>query len=320
MEALHFANGEVQRLAYPALPAEGYLWLDYARDQDAEWAAEVAALTGVTLDERHIRDAENAGHAAALEEVPQYQMLILRGLAPEANASQFSSRATALIRIDRVLVTVRPPDSRSIPELQQRLLTHTRRPPQSVLDLVHAIANNLVDRFLALREPLNEAMDYWERRLLSDQAATDDWRNLLGYRRELRRLGSLCEEQLDALEAWRRQVLPDDSHGVGVMVRYRDLIEHVRRVLRHVRQLEHDQNALIQLHFSAVTERTNTVMKILTVIAAVFLPLTFIAGIYGMNFEHMPELEHPYAYYAVLGLMAAVAGGLVLLFRWQRWL
>lgn len=75
--------------------------------------------------------------------------------------------------------------------------------------------------------------------------------------------------------------------------------------------------SLVEIHLSISANRTNEVMKTLTIMASIFIPLTFIAGIYGMNFEHMPELAHPWAYFAVLGFMAAVAGGLLLWF-WRR--
>ena len=73
-------------------------------------------------------------------------------------------------------------------------------------------------------------------------------------------------------------------------------------------------------YLSVVSQRTNDIMKVLTLFSAVMLPLTFIAGVYGMNFEHMPELATRYGYFVVLGVMAAVGTGMVLWFRRRRWL
>ena len=78
--------------------------------------------------------------------------------------------------------------------------------------------------------------------------------------------------------------------------------------------------SLVQLHFSAVAHRTNEIMRVLTVVSAIFLPLSFVAGVFGMNFEIMPGLKHPYGYFIALGGMAVVAVGLLVLFRVRRWI
>ncbi|HSH28987.1 MAG TPA: CorA family divalent cation transporter, partial [Thiohalobacter sp.] len=78
--------------------------------------------------------------------------------------------------------------------------------------------------------------------------------------------------------------------------------------------------ALVQLHFSAVAHRTNEIVRVLTVISAIFLPLTVIVGVFGMNFDYMPELAWRYSYFIVLGAMAALAIGLLALFRVKKWI
>ena len=77
---------------------------------------------------------------------------------------------------------------------------------------------------------------------------------------------------------------------------------------------------LLELYLSSVSNRMNEVMKVLTIIATIFIPLTFIAGVYGMNFQYMPELEWPWAYFAVLLIMLLTGAGMLLYFRRKRWL
>jgi magnesium transporter len=89
-----------------------------------------------------------------------------------------------------------------------------------------------------------------------------------------------------------------------------DVVESYRDVL----------SGLTELHISSIGLRTNEIMRVLTVISSIFIPLTFIAGVYGMNFAHMPELKQPYGYFACLGLMLAVAIGQLLFFKRRRWL
>jgi magnesium transporter len=174
----------------------------------------------------------------------------------------------------------------------------------------------MVDRYLQIREPMNRQLTALQDALLDPGDAMKDWRQLLVGRRETRRLEALSEGQLEALEAWHRNSLFEWEQADEV--RYRDLVEHVGRVLAHARDQERDIEAAVQLHFAAVAHRTNKVIQALTVLSAIFFPLTFIVGIYGMNFDNMPELHWRYGYYMVLALLATIAGSLVLYFRRKR--
>jgi magnesium transporter len=96
------------------------------------------------------------------------------------------------------------------------------------------------------------------------------------------------------------------DHSVQLM----DVVESYRDVL----------SGLTEVHISSIGLRTNEIMRVLTVITVIFIPLTFIAGVYGMNFTHMPELSEPWGYFACLGLMLAVAIGQIAYFKKRRWL
>jgi Mg2+ and Co2+ transporter CorA len=94
----------------------------------------------------------------------------------------------------------------------------------------------------------------------------------------------------------------------------------VQRVIKFATDQKFEAEALIQMHFSAVAHRTNEIMRILTLLSAIFLPLSLIAGIFGMNFEYMPELKYHYSYFIVLGGMITLAVVLLVLFKIKRWL
>ncbi|MBA2433546.1 MAG: magnesium and cobalt transport protein CorA, partial [Chthoniobacterales bacterium] len=96
------------------------------------------------------------------------------------------------------------------------------------------------------------------------------------------------------------------DHSVQLM----DVVESYRDVL----------SGLTEIHISSIGLRTNEIMRTLTVISAIFIPLTFIAGVYGMNFEHMPELKKPYGYFVCLGVMILIAIGQLIYFKKRRWL
>jgi magnesium transporter len=100
----------------------------------------------------------------------------------------------------------------------------------------------------------------------------------------------------------------------------RDVYDHIVQIIDSVESLRDVVSGLVELYLSASSHRTNEVMKVLTIVATIFIPLTFVAGIYGMNFTHMPELAHRWAYPVVLGVMALIAGGMVIFFKRRKWM
>jgi magnesium transporter len=99
-----------------------------------------------------------------------------------------------------------------------------------------------------------------------------------------------------------------------------DVYEHLERIAS-LSSLLHDLAAdLIDGYISVASHRLNQIMKVLTIVTAIFVPLGFLAGIYGMNFENMPELHSPWGYYGLLSVMGLIAGGLLLVFKRKRWL
>lgn len=249
------------------------------------------------------------------------------------------TRPVTFFVFERLLVTVRNSGSRSIEQVRQRLLEPKARaaarpgaangaanegvvprlPPRPE-DLMLRLVNGMVDRYLDLRQPLTDRLDRWQRELLDRRRPFNDWRALLDARIELRRLQSLCEEQRDAIQELRDDYLdstPEAQHSDAYLVRIADVLEHVARVLNHAGRLESSIETAVQLHFSATAHRTNQIMRILTVITAVFAPLTLLAGLWGMNFEHIPWAHHPHGFALMVATMVVLAAMLLLLL-WVR--
>ena len=103
-------------------------------------------------------------------------------------------------------------------------------------------------------------------------------------------------------------------------VRSRDVLEHIERVIHHVRRLEQNAETAVQMHFSAQSNRTNDIMRTLTALTAIFLPLNLIAGIFGMNFEFIPLLHEQGGFWWAMGSMVAIAALLGVLFWRKRYL
>ncbi|MFU8781161.1 MAG: CorA family divalent cation transporter, partial [Kiritimatiellia bacterium] len=103
-------------------------------------------------------------------------------------------------------------------------------------------------------------------------------------------------------------------------VYFRDLYDHTIQVMDIVESLRDIIGGLLDIYLSAISNRMNSVMKVLTIIATIFIPLTFIAGVYGMNFEYMPELHYPWAYPVTLVVMLCVSIVMLAFFRRKRWI
>jgi Mg2+ and Co2+ transporter CorA len=341
------------------LPHEGFLWIDAAQEDLADlaaWREQIHRLTGVYLHGLHLRDATNPTHPSYFDNTADYEMVIFRKLSIDApgdvgdsfihtdpiallGKESLPTRAVSFFVLPNALVTVRHGLSQSINEMRQRLhelgkpdqrdgngsraiggLGALTRPPAGPGDLMLRIINAMVDRYLALRTPLTQLLDYWQRELLRPNRKFTDWISLLEARIGLRRLESLCEEQYDALQELREVALDpnetvEDHHGRvraygprrdALLVHINDVLEHIARVLNSARRMEASVESAVQLHFSATAHRTNEIMRVLTVITAIFMPLTLITGIFGMNVD-LPLVKDHHAFWWVLGGMALLA-------------
>lgn len=279
-------------------------------------------LTMQTTDQ--IVQAETEHAATAQAQRPRRSAGFVPALA------KIDTQPVAFFVFDHVLVTVRPGQSRTLEQVRRRLLeftpngrvsshtvVHGIRPPTRPEDLMLRLLNAMVDRYLELRAPLTRQLDRWQRALLNPRYGFSGWEGLLDARIQLRKLEHLCEEQRDALQEFRDTLLdntysrPNEApspHATddALLVRINDVMEHVSRVLTHARRLEDSIESAVQIHFSAVAHRTSRTMRLLTLITALFMPLTLITGIFGMNFVRMPWIAEGDGFWWTMGLMAAV--------------
>jgi Mg2+ and Co2+ transporter CorA len=331
------------------LPTEGLLWLDLLHDEVAadteRLQGTVQRLTGVRIFDLHVQDAVNLQHPSYFDSTNEYDMLVFRKLAygdvkpleekaRPANQrrmlQEIVTRPITFFIFDRLLVTVQQGTSRTLDQVRQRILDpkvraeglpfDRSRLPKSPGELMLRILNGLVDRYLELREPLSDRLDRWQRDLLDPDRPFTNWSALLEARIELRRLENLCEGQYDALTELRDAYLEEtDDAGLNdaYLVRLNDVLEHIQRVLHHARRLEASAESAVQLHFSANTHQTNEIVRKLTAIAAIFAPLTLLAGMWGMNFERVPLAHHPDGFWIVTAGFAAIAL-VMLIYFWAR--
>ncbi|MDR6854739.1 magnesium transporter CorA family protein [Variovorax guangxiensis] len=260
---------------------------------------------------------------------------------------RIDTRPVGFAVFDRVLLSVHPEDGSVRDAFAARLLNAatpdarggaappaldvravSTRVPAGPADLMLRVINLIVDAYLDLRRDLTRQLDHWQAELIDPRSHFTNWSALMKARQALHHLDEICEDQRAAVQDWidAFETLPapegtaESRERELIMVRSRDVLEHIQRVVHHVRRLEQNAETAVQLHFSVQSHRTNDIMRVLTVLTAVFLPLNLIAGIFGMNFEFVPLVHKAGGFWIAMAAMASVALLLVLVFWRKRYL
>ena len=264
---------------------------------------------------------------------------------------RIGSKAVGFAVFDHCLISVHPPGCYAAKSFIQRFLADAKfsldalgvdpasarnRLPISPADLALRMINAMVDSYLDMRKVLTSQLEHWQADLLRANSRFDNWGALMTARTQLHVLEDLCDEQLDAMQEWldslREQPLAsfmknDDKatqtaqlRRDQLVARARDVMEHIARVTQHARRLEQSAETVVQIHFNAQNNRTSDVMRTLTAVTAIFLPLNMITGFFGMNFEHIPGLKSPTAFWMTVGLMVLVVVFVLTIFMRKRYI
>ncbi|XAH24138.1 magnesium transporter CorA family protein [Xylophilus sp. GW821-FHT01B05] len=249
---------------------------------------------------------------------------------------RIDTRPVGFAVFDQVLLTVHPEDCTVRDAYALRLLAGPgaearatgSRLPSSPADLMLRVVNLMVDGYLELRRDLTRQLDHWQTELLNPRSRFTNWTALLQARMALHQLDEICEDQRAAVQDWidTLEALPAAGTPAAqrerelLQVRSRDVLEHIERVVHHVRRLEQSAETTVQMHFSLQSNRANDTMRVLTTLTAVFLPLNLIAGIFGMNFEFIPLVHKQNGFWWAMGSMGVISVVLVALFWRKRYL
>jgi magnesium transporter len=183
--------------------------------------------------------------------------------------------------------------------------------------LAYALVDAIVDNYFEVLEKLSEGIEELEEEVV-DAPTSSTLRTIHVTKRQLillRRAVWPLREAVNALVRDELELVTGDTR-----IFLRDLYDHTIHVIDTVETLREMVAGMMEVYLSSVSNKLNQVMKVLTVISSIFIPLTFIVGVYGMNFDYMPELRLRWGYWAVWGVMLAVAGGLLALFRRKEWI
>lgn len=184
--------------------------------------------------------------------------------------------------------------------------------------LLYALMDVIVDHYFLITERIGEKMDELEEQLVQERATKQMLPALYTLKRELALIRRTVFPVRDIVNTLMRE--ESDLVQRNTLPYLRDLADHITQVIETLDSYRELIAGMMDVYYSIVSNRMNTVMKTLTIYSAIFMPLTFIVGVYGMNFKYMPELESRYGYYVVLGVMVLVTIGMVVYFKRRRWM
>ena len=288
---------------------------------DIDGVHDIAALESLgehfKLHPLLLEDIANPVQRSKVEQYDGKTYIVVRLLEFDAESEEIESSQISIVLTDNTLITFHERASSVFDEVRQRVRSGRPRMRTSGIPyLAYSLLDAVVDRYFVLLEKLGEHMENLEEALLVDPGQE----TLSGIHRLKRELIYLRKSVWPLREAINTMLRDEDLPFHDQLHMYlRDLYDHTVQVMETIESYRDLNAGMLETYFSMVSNRMNDVMKTLTVIATLFIPLTFVVGVYGMNFEFMPELHWRWAYPALWAFMLGVVIVMLMYFKRKRW-
>ncbi|MCK9307682.1 MAG: magnesium/cobalt transporter CorA [Methanoculleus sp.] len=264
-----------------------------------------------------LEDIANTSQRPKIEDYGDYLYVAIRMLSPYGDG-EFQSEQVSLVLGRGYVVSFQEQPGDAFERIRERLRAGAGRLRSEGADyLFYALLDATVDGYFSVIEVFGERIEAVEEEVVADpdretlQAIYALKRSLVALRRSVWPLRDVVAE----LERGESPLIQEPT-----LVYLRDVYDHTIEVAETVETYRDTMSGTLDVYLSSQSSKMNEIMKVLTVIATIFIPLTFIAGLYGMNFAYMPELRHPWGYPAALASMAIVAGVMLLYFKKKGWI
>lgn len=253
-----------------------------------------------------------------VEDYGDYLYVVIHGVdCPEADVEKVNTVELDLVLSTHWLLTHHRDNLKAPAEVADECGRNVKVMERGPAFVAHAVIDRMVDLYLPVTEAFDEEIDALETDVV-ERTTTDIVPRIFRLKRSLQRLRRTAMHQREVLQRLSRgefEQIPEKA-----LPFYRDIHDHFVRVVDLAEGNRELLSAALDAYLSQTSNRMNEVMKALALVSTIMLPLTFIAGVYGMNFEHMPELHWRYGYPFALGLMVVVGTGMGLWFRHKKWL
>ena len=263
-------------------------------------------------------DIVNTGQRTKVDSYDGALFLTLKMLSQEASGGSFRSEQVSLFVRPGLVISFQEQEGDVFDPIRERLRQGKGQVRRRGSDyLAYCLIDAIVDHYFVILEALEDRIQPLEEAVV-ETPEPQVMQSIQAVKRELiflRRTLWPLREMLARLEREDTSIVRKDTVPF-----LRDVHDHTIQVIEILESFQEIVSSLLDIYMTSISNRMNAIMKVLTIIATIFIPLTFIAGVYGMNFRFMPELEWRWGYPAVLGFMAAVFVGMLVFFRRKKWL
>jgi magnesium transporter len=265
-----------------------------------------------------MEDIVNTGHRPKAEDFEDYDYIVLKMLAYDEDKNHITAEQVSFILGPHYLISFQETEGDVFNFVRERIRKAKGRIRKSGCDyLVYALIDAIVDHYFLVLEKVSDKIELLEEDLLGD-TQTETLQSIHHLKREM----IFFRKQVWPLRDILGTLMKDETSLIRetTQIFIRDLYDHTIQVMDTIESFRDVLSGLQDLYLSTLSNRMNEVMKVLTIMATIFIPLTFIAGIYGMNFEYMPELKWHLAYPALWILLIAIFVFMIFWFKRKKWL
>lgn len=265
-----------------------------------------------------LEDIANTGQRPKMEDFDEYIFVVLRMLSFDVKEKETKTEQVSLIFGRGFVISFQEMEGDVFDYIRERLRSNKGRIRKMDADyLAYALIDAIVDNYFIILENLGETIEDIEDKLVTNPS-TETLRTIHDLKREmvfLRKSVWPLREVISRLERSESSLINKSTR-----IYLRDVYDHTIQIMDSVETFRDMLSGMLDIYLSSVSNRMNEIMKVLTVIATIFIPLTFLTGIYGMNFRYMPEIELTWSYPAILTLMFIVALLMVFYFKRRKWM
>lgn len=265
-----------------------------------------------------LEDIVNTGQRPKVEDFEDYIYLVFKMLKFEETTGHITSEQVSLIVGPHYVLSFQEAEGDVFSSVRQRIRQARGRIRSAGPDyLAYALIDAAVDHYFLILEKIGERIEHLEEQL-HVQATPEILQAIYDLKRELIYFRKQVWPVREVLNAWQKteSALVQEANKIFL----RDVYDHTIQVIDTIESFRDIISGVMDLYMSTVSNKMNEVMKVLTIIATIFIPLTFVAGIYGMNFKFMPELEWRWSYPLLWAFLFLIFSGMVVYFKRKKWL
>jgi len=265
-----------------------------------------------------IEDILNTGQRPKMDDLEDYLFVVLKMLDYNKEDDEINAEQISIILGQNFVISFQEKEGDVFEPIRERIRKNKGRIRKMGADyLAYTLLDSVVDNYFTILEKIGERIEFLEEELV-ENPSTQTLQEIHRLKRELIFLRKSIWPLREVISELDRGESPLIKETTGIYLR--DVYDHTIQVIDTVETFRDMISGILDVYLSSISNKMNEVMKVLTIIATIFIPLTFLAGIYGMNFRYMPELEWHRGYFAILFLMVIIGIGLVIYFRKKKWI